>query len=514
VNHADGDDHRAPRRHSSNHHDHNHATAPARAGHAAGNHMRRLGLLIACLLLVACGSKTTVRYATAHPRAPVLLAGSPIVGQVLTSSTGTWTNNPTSFAYQWQRCTSNCTNLPGATGNQYTIAAADVGTQIDVIVTASNAGGSASQTSARTAAVAASGTCTVTDNSLSSVNSQLQIAGTTVCLAAGAYGAVSLTAAPTSTSTLTAAPGAHVVVAGLNITGSHLTVSQLHSTGGMTINNGGSNDTLDHNDITNPGCGYGASVFGTWTGSTWSPVATNDTISNNLIHDTGNWPGEPQCEADAQRADGYKNLTLSGNDVYHIAECSTPCHTDTFQSYQAGVPTTGLTITREYIHDTVNAAGTPFLKDGDVTSGVSITDNLELRMPTNGEISGFNLHENTQGLTFRNNTYLGTTGSVLQGGGSTPSPSILLDHNVIDQVNQSGTTGYAITSAWNIFTASNQFAWPDGPTDTLGTPPGGYRCAPNCGNGTAAGDDYELATNPNGIGIDWSPAAQTYGPSS
>jgi hypothetical protein len=40
---------------------------------------------------------------------PALLAdptatGTPTAGQTLTASTGNWTNIPTAFAYQWQRC--------------------------------------------------------------------------------------------------------------------------------------------------------------------------------------------------------------------------------------------------------------------------------------------------------------------------------------------------------------------------------------------------------------------------
>ena len=37
-------------------------------------------------------------------------------------------------------------------------------------------------------------------------------------------------------------------------------------------------------------------------------------------------------------------------------------------------------------------------------------------------------------------------------------------------------------------------------------------CGSSCGNGTVAGDDYRLASNPNNIGIDWAPSQFTYGP--
>ena len=81
------------------------------------------------------------------------ITGSPVVGQTLTTSNGTWTGNPTSDAYQWQRCSSSCSSISGATSSSYTLQAADVGDTIDVIVTAINTGGSTPATSAETATV-------------------------------------------------------------------------------------------------------------------------------------------------------------------------------------------------------------------------------------------------------------------------------------------------------------------------------------------------------------------------
>lgn len=71
--------------------------------------------------------------------------GTPVTGETVTADTGTWSNTPTSYAYQWKR---NGSNIAGATASSYTLLAADEGQSLTVTVTATNAGGSASATSA------------------------------------------------------------------------------------------------------------------------------------------------------------------------------------------------------------------------------------------------------------------------------------------------------------------------------------------------------------------------------
>jgi len=86
------------------------------------------------------------------------ISGTVSVGSTLTSSTGTWSNSPTSFAYAWNRCDqlgNSCAVVTGATGQTYVLQQVDVGTTLRVMVTATNAGGSASATSAQTAVVPA-----------------------------------------------------------------------------------------------------------------------------------------------------------------------------------------------------------------------------------------------------------------------------------------------------------------------------------------------------------------------
>jgi hypothetical protein len=75
------------------------------------------------------------------------ITGDPEVGQELTAEDGTWTNTPTSFAYQWQRCdidAVSCVDVVGATGKTYGVRASDVGFRLRLEVTARNANGSGS----------------------------------------------------------------------------------------------------------------------------------------------------------------------------------------------------------------------------------------------------------------------------------------------------------------------------------------------------------------------------------
>jgi hypothetical protein len=89
------------------------------------------------------------------------ISGTAIEANQLTTTNGTWTNSPSSFTRQWQRCDSagsNCTDISGATNSAYTLVTADVGHTIRSVVTAINAGGQASASSAASLVVAADAT--------------------------------------------------------------------------------------------------------------------------------------------------------------------------------------------------------------------------------------------------------------------------------------------------------------------------------------------------------------------
>jgi hypothetical protein len=99
----------------------------------------------------------------APPSAPAntalpAITGSVRDGSTVTATTGTWSGTtPMGFTYQWQRCNSagaSCTNLATTTAS-YLVVAADVGSTLRVVVTASNSVGSAPATSAASAVVTA-----------------------------------------------------------------------------------------------------------------------------------------------------------------------------------------------------------------------------------------------------------------------------------------------------------------------------------------------------------------------
>jgi hypothetical protein len=97
--------------------------------------------------------------------APPQIQGTATENNTVTCTNGTWSNSPTSFSFAWNR---NGNPIGGATSNTYTIGAADVGQQLTCTVAASNAGGSATSTSAAvtpTGAPLASGPVGVSINS-------------------------------------------------------------------------------------------------------------------------------------------------------------------------------------------------------------------------------------------------------------------------------------------------------------------------------------------------------------
>ena len=111
---------------------------------------------------IQLGSGTIVAHLVTPVAAPVntaapVVTGAAVVGQMLATSGGDWTGSPT-LRLQWRRCDVNggsCSDIDRASGSTYTVQSADVGSTIEVAVTADNDGGSASATSPPTAVAVA-----------------------------------------------------------------------------------------------------------------------------------------------------------------------------------------------------------------------------------------------------------------------------------------------------------------------------------------------------------------------
>ena len=95
---------------------------------------------------VSSAGRTDIIGATApvNTVAPeVSVVSAPYVGELVTTTNGTWTGTPTSYTYQWKR---GATNI-GTNANTYTLVIADAGLNITCVVTATNATGSTNATS-------------------------------------------------------------------------------------------------------------------------------------------------------------------------------------------------------------------------------------------------------------------------------------------------------------------------------------------------------------------------------
>jgi hypothetical protein len=78
---------------------------------------------------------TSTLYSTVQPA----ITGTATAGQTLQVNPGTWSQPPTAYAYQWQRCNANgrlCAAVAGATGAGYAVTAADSGHALVAVVQA------------------------------------------------------------------------------------------------------------------------------------------------------------------------------------------------------------------------------------------------------------------------------------------------------------------------------------------------------------------------------------------
>jgi hypothetical protein len=120
-----------------------------------------IGSFAAVLAIAAVAATAVLARSAAAPASSSVptITGTAREGNTLTAENGTWTNSPTSFAYQWQRCDAggaNCADISGAKSKTYDVVAGDAEKTLRVVVTATNADGSTSANSTTTAIVSSS----------------------------------------------------------------------------------------------------------------------------------------------------------------------------------------------------------------------------------------------------------------------------------------------------------------------------------------------------------------------
>jgi hypothetical protein len=154
------------------------------------------------------------------------ISGTAVAGSTLTTTNGTWTGSPTSYAYSWYRCDSagaNCAGIANAAGQSYALQSTDAGSTLRVHIAAFNASGATVATTAQSAVVqasASSSTSAPTNTSAPTI-SGAAVVGSTLSAATGswtgspsyAYGWNRCSSTGTNCATISAPAGPTYVVA-------------------------------------------------------------------------------------------------------------------------------------------------------------------------------------------------------------------------------------------------------------------------------------------------------------
>jgi hypothetical protein len=326
--------------------------------------------------------------------------------------------------------------------------------------------------------------------------------GSVVCVAAGSYGAVSLTSGRTGFVTIQPAAGAQVVFSDLNSApnAGYYRVRGVRVTGmvdlGSRSSNSGGHLELIGNDL------RGVSI---WSGM------TDILIDHNYIHDGGNLIetlGGTRVTINGNRfktaggdalfiTSGWRDYTITNNEISDIRENG--AHNDCLQSYLGG---TNLVYRGNYLHD--NRCQGFFLKDGAVTN-VTFEDNLLVNNNAPCIISGCDPGSpqiiqtgDVANMVARRNTVWNNSGGWLYrdwGGGP---DSAVMDHNVAQSVGR--TDGVAVTEDHNVF-GTGLTGLVSGITSVIDAQPDFIN---------PATDDYRLAGSDKGV--TWRPADKHFGP--
>ncbi len=346
--------------------------------------------------------------------------------------------------------------------------------------------------------------CTTTVSSVSAARSAVSAAtaGSTVCLANGSYGEVTLNATKAAPGvTLRAQNPGQATIEGATVGGSHLTLARFLITNGVSIPGGTVAPTIEHNRITGGGQGIDACT----TTTTWCTEMR--IIGNQLVGPFGE---------DAIHANRYHGLYVEGNEITQVRENG--AHSDCLQTVWRG---DHIYFKRNYLHD--NRCQGFFIKDqtmstpeipGGPIEGVVVEDNLFLR---NKEPCGAPLAPSAcgqpiyfqpvapfTGFVMKRNTIWGDgvdSIAAFRGEGAVGSDT-LVENNVI----------YRIWTDWNMTPATLR-----NNTDCMREAGGagawstvtGETKACSLSFANTAADDYRIAGE---RGVDWAPAEVHFGP--
>jgi hypothetical protein len=349
------------------------------------------------------------------------------------------------------------------------------------------------------AAPAQGASCTATATSLAGVQYWVAglPAGSTVCLANGSYGRLSLsTNKPGGGITIRPVTPGGATIAGASLAGSYLTLYGFVVKGDeVTVQPGSTGMTVSHNRITG---GY----FGVNAGPT-TTTTVNDVniVGNQFIGPFGE---------DAIRADRYHDgpdadsagLYVFANEFTNIRENGN--HSDCFQSVWVG---DHLYFVGNYLHD--NRCQGFFVKDqASTVETVVVNDNLFVRnnqpcvnVTCGGGPAYVQLFGPINNLSMVRNTVWGDSNSValLRGSGWGRTT---VTRNVFEQKysDTSQPFGSNYSSGGNIYCNSLSGTWPDT----------GFTRACNHSFVNPYAGDYRIAGNL--AGVDWKPSDLHFGP--
>jgi hypothetical protein len=349
---------------------------------------------------------------------------------------------------------------------------------------------------------AAAATCTTTVSTVATAESAVAAAsaGDTVCLADGTYGRITLNATPASPGvTLTAQHSGAASVGGVDLYGSHLTVSNLELTDSADIKTSSVGMKVEHNLIVGSRTGYGVFVCpatppnhcddAAIIGNKFDGSFDEDAIRANVYHD-GDSDGIGLLVADNE---------FIGNEEFGG-------HNDVFQSVWVG---DHLVIRGNYVHDFGGQA--ILVKDqASAIDGLVVSNNLIVRqnlpcdpdsLCASFQLAPFQVFGPISNATISHNTIWPTDVGQVKGGGAAllrdPGwSSVTVSDNVTDVAGTdvpSGLTGSGNTRC----TGNSWAAWPGTTTD----------CSPAFLD--QAHGDYRLSS---GRGVDWVPSAKVFGP--